>query len=348
MKKFVLLPLVWLLVCACPLSAKVIRVNNQEPTKADQFTFDNLQDAYNNAVSGDSLYIEGSDVSYGSLDIAKRLIFIGSGFFLSENEGLSANNQPSVIRRFTFENGSSGSIVIGLSFTDPNTSSSGITLISNSIEILQCYFTKVTPISLAASSIEGIVIQGCFFETNQASSVFFNTSSSHRSPKDLLFTNNIVENSLLLRDNATGIISNNVFTGNTFDVGVNSNLQIHNNILLGTTTNNIVLPGGTGTNISHNISVVAQFPETNNNQPNVASADIFVTGTTTKDNKYRIREGGPADGTGRNGADIGPFGGIRPYKLSGLPGIPVVYDFSTDGYGNADGKLPVTVKVKAN
>lgn len=81
MRKIVLLSIVWLLFCANSLSAKVIRVNNQEPTKADQFTFDNLQDAYNNAVSGDSLYIEGSDVSYGSLDIAKRLIFIGSGFF---------------------------------------------------------------------------------------------------------------------------------------------------------------------------------------------------------------------------------------------------------------------------
>ena len=107
---------------------------------------------------------------------------------------------------------------------------------------MQCHFNKTTPIAISTSNLEGIVVQSCFFESNQSSSVFFYTSSSHLSQKGLLFSNNIVENSFLLRDNATGTISNNVFRGNTFDVGPNSNLQIHNNILLGTTTNNVVIP----------------------------------------------------------------------------------------------------------
>lgn len=343
MKKFVILSVVCMLFCAYPLSAKVIRVNNQEPTNTEQSTYNALQDAYNSAVSGDTLYIEGSDVSYGSLEIAKKLVFIGSGFFLSENEGLSANKQTSIVRRFSFENGSAGSIVSGLSFTDPSTSASGIALISNNIEIIQCHFNKNSPITIGTSSIEGIVVQGCFF----TSGVFSHSSSSHRSPKGLLFSNNIIESGFLLRDDATGIISNNVFTGLTFNVGANSNLQIHNNILLGTNSNSVVLPE-TSSNISNNISVSDQFPNSNNNQPNTVAADIFITGDNTSDGKYKIREGGPADGTGRNGTDIGPFGGARPYNLSGLAGIPVVFDFSTDGFGNADKKLPITVKVRSN
>lgn len=343
MKKFVLLPFILMLFFTDTLSAKVIRVNNQEPTNADQSTYNNLQDGYNSAVSGDTLYIEGSNIPYGSLDVFKRLVFLGPGYFLSENEGLSANKMEAVLRILFFGNGSSGSTVIGLSFTDSFSNAYSIYLSTNDIEISRCLFSRGTPILIQLSNIEEIVIQGCYF----SSGVFQYGNSSIQSPKGVFFSNNIVQSNFSLRDFATGTISNNLFIGNTFNVGTNSNLQIHNNILLGTSSNTVVLPEATS-NISHNISVSDQFPNSNNNQPNTVAADIFITGDNTNDGKYKIREGGPADGTGRNGADIGPFGGQRPYKLSGLPGIPVVFDFSTDGFGNAEKKLPITIKVRSN
>jgi hypothetical protein len=321
--------------------SKVIRVNNMEPTNSEQNTYDNLQDAYNSTVSGDTLYIEGSETSYGSLAISKRLVFIGTGFFLSENPGLSANKLESIVHQFTFSNGSSGSKVIGLKFDTSQLSR--INLSVENIEISNCYFRNSAEINFNANNLENVVIQGNIFINGNPVSIGQLISP----PLNLIFSNNIVLGNFTLKDQVTGIITNNVFTGNTFNVGENSNLQIHNNILLGTSSNNIVMPEASS-NISHNISVSDQFPNSNSNQPNTVAADIFITGDNTSDGKYKIRESGPADGTGRNGADIGPFGGARPYRLSGLPEIPVVYDFSTDGFGNSDGKLPITVKVRSN
>lgn len=321
--------------------SKVIRVNNMEPTNSEQNSYNNLQDAYNSAVSGDTLYIEGSGNTYGSLTISKRLVFTGAGFFLSENSGLSANKLESIVHQFTFSNGSSGSKVLGLKFS--TSSLSRISMSVGNLEISNCYFRLGANIVFSVDNLENIVVQSNFFVGGNPLSI----SSLRSPPLNLVFSNNIVEGNFSLLNQTTGIITNNFFMGNTFSVGTNSNLQIHNNILIGTSSTNVVLPE-TSSNISHNISVSDQFPNSNNNQPNTVAADIFITGDNTTDGKYQIREGGPADGKGRNGADIGPFGGARPYKLSGLPGIPVVYDFSTDGFGNTDGKLPITVKVKSN
>jgi len=82
MKRFIFTS-IFLLGISLLSYSKVIRVNNLEPTNSEQNTYNNLQDAYNSAVSGDTLYIEGSNISYGSLSISKRLVFLGPGFFLS-------------------------------------------------------------------------------------------------------------------------------------------------------------------------------------------------------------------------------------------------------------------------
>ena len=323
--------------------AKVIRVNNLEPANPTENTFSNLQDAYNSAVSGDTLYLEGSNISYGSLTIAKRLVFIGPGYFLSENEGLSANKQEAIVHTFTLANGSSGSKIMGLSFAQA--SSTRIILSAENIEIVGCYFRANPAIQISLTNLENVVIHGNYFSSGVLS---MSTASSFQPPKSFLFSNNIVEGNFGIKDNSTGTIANNLFRGNTFNVGVNANLQIHNNILLGTNVTNVVMPDQDGSNISHNISVSTQFPSANNNQPNTTEADIFVTGENTRDGKYRIRTGGPADKKGKDGVGIGPFGGPRPYKLSGIPDLPVIYDLSSSGFGTADGKLPVTIKVRAN
>jgi len=50
-------------------------------------------------------------------------------------------------------------------------------------------------------------------------------------------------------------------------------------------------------------------------------------------------------GKGTNGSDIGPFGGPDPYRLSGLPNLPNIYELSTTGLVSGD-KLPVHIKIK--
>ena len=68
-----------------------------------------------------------------------------------------------------------------------------------------------------------------------------------------------------------------MFKGSDFSVGENANLQIHNNIFLGTEISDYLMPEE-GSNISHNISVAAPFSDGNNNQINIVEADVFITG----------------------------------------------------------------------
>ncbi|MEJ8802780.1 hypothetical protein [Pontibacter sp. H249] len=109
-----------LLICvlfATNVYAKIIRVNNQEPTNPQQSTYASLQDAYDNAQAGDTIYIEGSTVSYGSLTVSKKLTLIGPGYFLAENVNTQANVQPAVLHQVTVQSGAEGSKLIGLSIS---------------------------------------------------------------------------------------------------------------------------------------------------------------------------------------------------------------------------------------
>lgn len=352
MKKNVLLPILWLLFCAYPLTAKVIRVNNQEPTNAQQITFNTLAEGYNNAVNGDTLYIEPSPTPHiGVIDVSKRVVFLGAGFFHAENEGLSSNTNTSTFNlRLNFMVGSSGSKVIGITFASWQ---SGIGLVESNIEINGCSFLssgstslgRFLPIDINVSNLENITISGCYFSPYDDNNGYIFSINDGVPIKNFVFINNITERRFWIANNTTGIIANNQFRGDIFRVGVNSVLQIHNNIFLGSPTP--TLPSPLGSNFSHNIASSDRFGTENNNQADISETAIFVGGQSP-DAKYLIKENGPADGKGRDGVDIGPFGGPKPYKLSGLPDIPNIYDFSTSGIATPDGKLPVTIKVRAN
>jgi hypothetical protein len=58
-----------------------------------------------------------------------------------------------------------------------------------------------------------------------------------------------------------------------------------------------------------------------------------------------LSENSPAKGAGSNGTDIGPFGGPDPYRLSGLPNLPNIYELSSGGLVTGD-ELPVQIKIK--
>ncbi|AKP53094.1 hypothetical protein [Cyclobacterium amurskyense] len=319
--------------------SKIIRVNNMEESIPGENLYPNLEDAYKNSVSGDTIYIEGSNIPYGDLNIEKRLTLIGQGYFTNENLGISSNKFETVVNRITLSDGSSGSKIYGLKFNQ--TSSSGVIINVKNIEIGNCFFRRA--IEVYENNIENIVITRNYFSIDGG----FLYVGKVDPPQNFIFSNNIVVGNFSILDKSSGTITNNVFKGSIFTVGENANLQIHNNVFLGTKLSDYLMPEE-GSNISHNISAIAPFSDGNNNQINVVEADVFITGDHSSDGKFQIREGGPADGKGKDGIDIGPFGGPKPYKLSGLPDIPTIYDFSTSGFGNADGKLPITIKVRAN
>ena len=91
MKKFFLLSVAATLTCSISF-AKVWRVNNNGGVAAN---FTTAQAANDNAsvLAGDTIHIEPSITSYGSLTCSKRLTWISTGAFLSihPNEQFSPN-----------------------------------------------------------------------------------------------------------------------------------------------------------------------------------------------------------------------------------------------------------------
>ena len=120
-----------------------------------------------------------------------------------------------------------------------------------------------------------------------------------------------------------------------------------NNIIFTTEKPGINLPALDAA-VSYNMSISDHFGTANNNKANVSATALFVgDATESTDGKWQLKAGSPALAAGEGGVDCGAYGGPKPYILSGLPAGPVIYELNVSSYVRPDGKLPVTIKVKA-
>ncbi|MEQ9442223.1 MAG: hypothetical protein RIG62_24490 [Cyclobacteriaceae bacterium] len=328
------------IVCSFIAQATVIRVNNRESSVPEENTYDNLAEAYNKAESNDTLHIEGSPDEYGGLTLTKPLTVIGPGYFLTENDQLQTVEQVASTREFSFEPGSEGSIIAGITFNQ-NTPYSRISISTNDIKISGCYFKY--PVLFGRGTFENIIISQCFFPST---AIAINHVVYTRPFINFYFANNIVRGNFSIPDGSSGTIINNVFVGDVFNVGTTSSLQIHNNVLLSTDDEKIVVPS-LGSNISYNIASLKTFGTDNGNQADILASQVFLQQGST-DGQWKIKVDGVAAGAGRDGYDVGAFGGPDPYRLSGVPSIPRITDLSTDGYVTEEGELLIEIQVTAN
>jgi hypothetical protein len=107
----------------CPLilwgphvSAKVWRVNNNAGVNAD---FTDFPAAVTGASAGDTIYLESSATAYSGTTLAKRVIVIGTGYYLSGtvvNPETQANTNPATLGYLYCVVGSGGTVVSGVTF----------------------------------------------------------------------------------------------------------------------------------------------------------------------------------------------------------------------------------------
>jgi hypothetical protein len=295
----------------------VLRVNN---TPAIVVPYATLQDAYNAAANGDTIYLEGSEYNYGTIDIYKRLVIIGTGYFLNENPETQANINPSSISSVNYYTGSSGSKLTGLSITS------------------SLYFSSTN-------------LQDFVFIRN-----FLNSVNSSYPVSNFLVEQNFIPYGLNGQfENST--IRNN-YVGYFGASSINNTLAVYNNVMDISTTstkalcyNNVLIGYANFTNCTlfNNVCSETQVPAGNGNQLNVDMNDVFVCYTTctgySADARYHLKTGSPAIGAGSSGEDCGMFGGSNPYLLSGLPAIPAIYNFN---YNFNNATINVDMKVKSH
>lgn len=323
------------------LHATVWRVNNNTGIDADTTT---LAGAVALASAGDTIYLESSPNNYGGATINKRLVIIGPGYFLNNNDSTQAHKQPAWISPITIN--AAGTVIQGISY-DINTNSFAISVQADSVTIRRCYlraWAYGTIISVG-SGLSDIRIMQNFIRSWDGS--------------------NNAQICVGIGANTTAIIQNNwLYASNTGSTGKGLSMNgsvgpcvVKHNVIRGWVvannsnyTNNIHIAGNfTGSNNQedYNMCDGTQYSGANSIQ-NANMNNIFINNGGGFDKHYQLAcPGGPDDGCsdGEFGHDMGMFGGPSSYKLSGIPDIPAIFQFG--GTGSASDNTPLQINIKA-
>jgi hypothetical protein len=305
-------------------NATVYRVNSAPGSSAPYST---AQAAHNAASANDTLYLEASAFGYGALAVSKKLVIIGTGYFLSQNPQTQAINSGSVMTSVSFNTGSTGSKISGCQI-------GYIYVYVNDILITRNYINSSGYYAITnQASISNLIITQNYITTPYASyyGLYFAYPANN-----VLISNNYISGYISSTTEFSSIVTNNVLTGYQ--------------ALYNTTYKNNVIDGyfyDYNCSFSYNICASTQLPATNNNQQNVAWSSIFVgaTGNST-DGQWKLKAGSPALGTGEGGVDIGMYGGPYPYILSGMPNIPAIYYFNAPSVPS--NTINVSIKAKSH
>ncbi len=305
--------------------------------------------------AGDTLHVEGSTTIYSFATITKRLVIIGTGYFLTDNPNTSNNVLATKLARISFNAGSENSQLIGVDMVSAGNSFDRDVYINvNGITVKRCRIEGQVVFGFPLSDV--YIIQNFFSNTVVSNAINTNGNSFFTPPTDLVFNNNICQKTFTWGTplaNPTTMwpilqCNNNVFDGP--DNLANPNLafstsEFKNNILMPTNAKvNISASAG---NVSYNIGTLStQFGTADNNLVVPAITTIFVT-SASPDGAYQVADATVADNSGSDGTDRGAFGGtavISRYTLSGLAAIPVIYEITSPGATSAT--LPVTIKAR--
>jgi hypothetical protein len=314
--------------------------------------------AWNSLVDSDTIHVESSQFIYDAATITKKVVLIGPGFFLPDNSKTGTNLLDAKIKRINFNQGSAGSLVMGLNVVvSTNTADGYIQIAADYITIKRCRIERSIYFHITGGSeIQRVTILQNYFPDNYATNALYFTNSFYVPPVEVIFNNNICRKTLLWERSAAGIAwniaqcKNNVFDGP--DNLATPNLRFATSDF----SNNIVMPvnaivdiTATPAQIAYNIGTQeSQFGTANSNLvvPDIAS--LFVGGDS-EDGFYQIKSGSQAYKNGSDDTDRGAFGGAiasSRYTLSGLAPVPVVYEVSTTGAVSAETGLPVTIKAR--
>lgn len=307
-------------------NATVWRVNNN--VAFSQWTNQQVFNDVNAAISsasvspGDTLYIEASATNYGIVTINKRLVLIGTGYYLDGNAGQQDNQIAATIQKIVLTEGANGSVIMGLTIAG-NVNNGGITFGDNSISnitITRCRIER----SIYFGNGEEITLNNIVITKNVLYSLDYNVNN-YGPVTGLIVTNNSFESQVYLAPNYYGVMAHNILKNG---VRFYSGVDFYNNIILAGT---ILQNNNSSTNVYYNLFSVAQpvWLTGGNNDFGVPSSTIFPTigsnDAKLKPNPSNIcpqcYKGFPG-GT----AEIGMFGGNDPYILSGIPAIPTIYN----------------------
>lgn len=278
-----------------------------------------ITEAIESAQNGDTIYIPGG--SFGDCTINKRLHLVGVGHDPDSTKATLVTFIPYVL----FDTGSSGSTLTGIRIGDliiGNGSDEIKNLIISRCYIVDCSF------NIKCSNITFIqnIILNVWGSNNRDISFSNNKIGSLRDFEYCSFRNNII-----LSIPSGGGVSLSVFENNYFG----SSGIVYNSIL----NNNISYSG---------FNITTQNVGANNLFYQDAGS-IFVKEDSDFEygNDYNLQSDCEGKNAGKDGTDIGIYGGAFPWKEGSLPFNPHYQKIQISPTTDNNGNLNVNIKVAA-
>ncbi len=372
MKKFFT---ICLLLPLAAMAQNIYTVSNVPGTSSNYKT---LQGAHDSSAAGSIIYILPGAFSYGDLVLTKKLTIYGTGYFLGQNlePNTQANTAPVIVKSIKFRTGSDNSFIEGLQLTAPTESSVQRIEIdtASNITISRCRITQSDGSYSNYFVFKGAnncIVKECYIDNTSTywvgQSLIYGLNATY-SFTGILFTNNIIDwraiggNGFNMNNYGGGSyagVANATFTNNTFYVFLQAstfgNLNYTNNIFvndIATVFQNSNLPAQlNGTNLNNITNIASMFTPVGTNLNNVNTDSLFVNnlmGYHSKDQSWMLRDTSFANTFGAGGIAVGAFGGSNPYKLSGIPNQPFIYNLTVPSQATAPGTITVHIKGKAS
>jgi len=285
-----------------------------------------------------------------SKEITKQLHLIGAGHH--PDSSLATN--PTYINSYIeLREGSDGSSFTGICFpgTSAGISFGNGTFCAKNIAVRRCYIYSLrfsVSYSWSCGSIDNVLIENIFLSNLYAIGGHHNQISNN-----ILFmldgfgNYNNIRNNIFLSTSGNVIaqgpdISNSWFENNIFLASTNvfsyhsttfKNNVFNNNLFV----QNISFPVNSSTIGSNNIV----------NQP---QSSIFVNQSGNAFNyahDYHLQPTCPGKNAGRDGTDIGIYGGVSPWKDGSIPFNPHFQSITVAPTTDSTGNLNVNIKVEA-
>jgi len=344
--------------------AQIITVDNNVNSAA---MYTDLQTAIDNANAEDTIYVSGSETSYGSIILSKKLTLIGAGF--EPNNQLGIRSEVSL---FTLD-----VVIQGAITSDPSGSSIIGFYILTTLRISNN--DNVNDVTIARNRIGGILGNSSFVASESLNNWlvynnYFGTSgsASFKNSSNIIISNNIFDkNGTALNsfENSSIIVANNLFIRNS---GTNP-VDIFSNCERTIFTNNILIALEPG-----DVSSDCDFCTFNNNISFTSGNNSFNYGTNSASNNleftdplfvdengdllfdsaedYHLSAGSPGKNAGTDGTDIGIYGGLyvwpegnlSPYINSPFPTVPQIIEMNIENAAvPIDGTLNINLKAKS-
>lgn len=308
--------------------------------------------------SGDTIMVYGQNATIPWLfnNLNKKLVIIGSGYFhygstswTNFNTNLQ-NYQPASQIYIDLEAGSDGTQVVGCYLPvynsySVNVNSNGATSINN-IRFSNCCF--IGYVRFWIGDFDNWEFSKCYFQgyidadnTNTKLTNFKIFNSIFPTTSSQLYLGSVA--------GQFGIIENCSFIGGRLNLSshgfiiqncIFSHSYINTNYT-GSTFNNCVFDNTPNPAVNGTGNVIA-----------VANANLYsghpTIGTFSLDERFKLKAGSPAIGVGISGVDCGAFGGVNPYKLSGIPAVPAIYKLTAPGSSANSNPYTITFSIRSN